>query len=266
MTKKLGLLLIVFLVISGCNNNPVPEKEGRVIVLMYHRITDGPATNLYERSVADFEADLQYLMKNNIRVIGFDELGEMVMSGMPPATDCAIITFDDGDHSWYTLAMPLLKRYSMGATFFLWALMIEDERDSFLSWEEVTLMSHYMNDEGRRPFVFGSHTLYHQFLMTKKAAYNDPVAFELYLDEELGGSKRLIEAHTPVSVTVLSLPFGDGAGDPDITAGAEKNGYTFIRTSEWGAVEIGSANLLRIPSLPVLDDTSIDIISNYLGR
>lgn len=266
MTKKLRLLLLILLVISGCNDDPAPEKEGRVIVLMYHRITDGPATNLYERSVADFEADLQYLRKNKIRVIGFDDLEEMVISGKPPATDCAIITFDDGDHSWYAMAMPLLKSYRMGATFFLWALMIEDERDSFLSWEEVRLMSHYMDDEGSMPFVFGSHTLYHQYLMTKKAAYNDPVAFGFYLDEEFDGSKRLIEAHTPGDVTVLSLPFGDGAGDPDITAGAERNGYRFIRTSERAAMDIRSANLLRIPSLPILDDTPSELIGDYLGR
>jgi hypothetical protein len=216
--------------------------------------------------VADFEADLQYLRKNKIKVIGFDDLEAMVLSGDSPMTDCAVITFDDGDHSWYTLAMPLLKSYRMSATFFLWALMIEDDRDSFLSWNEITLMSHYMDDEGRMPFVFGSHTLYHQFLMTKKASYNDPAEFALYLDEEFGGSKRLIEAHTPGVVNVLSLPFGDGAGDPDITAGAERNGYSFIRTSERGAMEIRSANLLRIPSLPILDDTPSDLIGDYLGR
>ena len=266
MTRTLTILLFVVLAFSGCSDNPEPAKEGKVIVLMYHRITDGPATNLYERSAADFEADLQYLRKNKILVIGFDDLEKMVLSGEPPSTDCAIITFDDGDHSWYTLAMPLLKSYRMGATFFLWALMIEDERDSFLSWEEVRLMSHYMDEEGSRPFVFGSHTLYHQYLTARKAAYNDPVAFALYLDEEFGGSKRLIEAHTPGDVNVLSLPFGDGAGDPDITAGAELNGYRFIRTSEWGAMEIGSANLLRIPSIPMLDDTPSDLIGDYLGQ
>lgn len=266
MTRSLTILLFVTLALAGCGKNPDPTKEGKVIVLMYHRITDGPATNLYERSAADFEADLQYLRKNKIRVIGFEEMEEIVLSGEPPSTDCAIITFDDGDHSLYTLAMPLLKSYRMSATFLLWALMIEDERDSFLSWEEVRLMSHYMDEDGRRPFVFGSHTLYHQHLEAKKAAFNDPAAFALYLDEEFGGSKRLIEEHTPGTVTVLSLPFGEGAGDPDITASAEHNGYRFIRTSEWGAIEIGSANMLRIPSIPMLDDTPSDLIGDYLGQ
>jgi peptidoglycan/xylan/chitin deacetylase (PgdA/CDA1 family) len=252
------------LVVSGCNESPVPEPDGRVVVLMYHRITEGAATNLYERSAADFEADLKYLRKNNIRVIGFNDLEEMVRSGVSPAGDCAIITFDDGDHSWYTRAMPLLINYRMGATFFLWTLMIEDQRDSFLSWEEIRLMSNYTDANDVRPFAFGSHTLYHQYLAQKKAAFNDPDAFGLYLDEEFGGSKRLIEEHTSGEVTVLSLPFGDGAGDPDIIAGAMNNGYRFIRTSEWGAIEIGSVDLMRIPSLPILNDTPSDFIGEYL--
>lgn len=264
MIRILKYILIILLLAPGCKESPGPQPEGKVIVLMYHRITEGEATNLYERSAADFEADLMYLIDNKIRVIGFDELEEMVTSGTAPSTDCAIITFDDGDHSWFTLARPLLIRYRMGATFFLWTLMIEEDRDSFLSWEEVSLMSRYVYGKGERPFVFGSHTLYHQYLTEKKAAINDPVAFGLYLDEEFGGSKRLIEAHTPGNVTVLSLPFGDGAGDPDITEGAELNGYRFIRTSEWGAMEIGSANLMRIPSLPMLDDTPSDLIGEYL--
>ena len=252
------------MIITGCSREPDPVIEGKVIVLMYHRISEGTASNIYERSVADFEADLQYLKEQNIRVIGFDELDEMITGGTVPETHCAILTFDDGDHSWITRAMPLLLKYEMKATFFLWTEMILLERDSFLSWDEVEYMSHYMDDNGRLPFVFGSHTLYHQYLLDRKLAMNDPEAYAIYLDEELGGSRNLIEAHIPGSVTILSLPFGNGAGDPDIIAGALRNGYKFIRTSEWGALDPVTANKLRIPSLPLLSDTNIGIISTYL--
>ena len=54
---------------SGCNNDPVPPDKGSIIVLMYHKITQGDATNLYERSVTDFESDLIYLIYNNINII-----------------------------------------------------------------------------------------------------------------------------------------------------------------------------------------------------
>ena len=257
---------MIIIAAAGCTRQPEPLSDGKVIVLMYHRITGGEATNLYERSAVDFEADLKYLRNNNISVISFEDLEEMVASGVAPANDCAIITFDDGDHSWYTTAMPLLIRYRMGATFLLWVSMIDSNRDSFLSWKEVELMSNYADQNGKRPFVFGSHTLYHSYLMSKKTVYSEPSAFALYLDEELGVSGRHIESHTPASVTVLSLPFGDGAGDADIIAAAKRNGYRFIRTSEQGVVGDTGTDLFRIPSLPMLDNTDPVTILTYLGR
>lgn len=266
MNKTFTFLAFILILLASCDRTPDTVDEGKVIVLMYHRITEGAATNLYERSAADLEGDLKYLREKNIRVIDFSELNEMVLSGQPPATDCAVLTFDDGDHSWLTLVTPLLSSYRVPATFFLWASMIEEERASFLSWDEVELMSHYMDYTGRRPFVFGSHSLYHQYLLEKKSVYPDPADYAAYLDEELGGSRILIEKHTPLPVNILSLPFGDGAGDPDIIAGAERNGYSFIRTSEWGAFDVREVNLMRIPSLPMLDATDPELISYYLGQ
>lgn len=263
MHRKLFSLAVVLLLLYGCGREPDPPYEGRVIVLMYHRITEGEAGNLYERSVADFEADLQYLADNNIRVIDFTELAEMVTEGVTPETDCAIITFDDGDHSWYSLARPLLIEYRMPATFFLWAEKIG--ADSFLSWEEVTLMSHYYNEYGIRPFTFGSHTLYHQYLYDRRYSFSTMEEYNAYLDEELGGSKILIDDNVAGSISALSLPYGNGAGDPTIIAAAVRNGYSFIRTSEWNAVTPDQADLHRIPSLPILDDTDQSLIGQYLG-
>jgi len=61
------LLIFCILIVTGCSHDDEPfvEKEGRIIILMYHRIVKGEASFLYERSLADFEDDLQYLQKNN---------------------------------------------------------------------------------------------------------------------------------------------------------------------------------------------------------
>ncbi len=250
---------------AGCTPDEPFVEDGKVIVLMYHRISEGEPGNLYERSLADLESDLVYLQENDIRVIDFNDLEEMVNKGKTLHHNYAILTFDDGDHSWFTRVRPLLVRYKMCATLFLWVSMIEEGRDSFLSWDEVELMSSYIDENGKRPFTFGSHTLYHQYLYDRKIAMDDPEAFDVYLDEELGGSRNLILKHTPVDVNVLSLPYGNGAGDADIITGAERNGYKIIRTSEWGAIEIDNLNLMRIPSLPILDDTEQTQIGTYLG-
>jgi peptidoglycan/xylan/chitin deacetylase (PgdA/CDA1 family) len=265
MKKATLYLLLIITLLSGCErySGPEPVDDPRVIILMYHRITEDDASNTYERSAADFKGDLKYLNENDIMVIDFKELDDIVSGKSDLITHAAVITFDDGDHSWYTLAAPLLKRYRMKGTFFLWASQIG--MDSFLSWDEVEIMSNYAYEGGVKPFVFGSHTLYHRFLMTMKTALGGGEAFAAYLDEELGGSKILIDRHINGTVEALALPYGDGAGDPDIIAAAQRHGYSYIRTSERSVTGTAGTDLFRLPSLPMLDDTPRELIGSYLG-
>jgi peptidoglycan/xylan/chitin deacetylase (PgdA/CDA1 family) len=231
---------------------------------MYHRIVQGEPGNLYERNVVDFEADLNYLVDNQINVISFSNLENCLSSGKMPFGNSAVITFDDGDHSWYTLVKPLLLQYKMKATFFLWTDMIG--HDSFLSWNEIEDMSYYTLPGGEeRPFVFGSHSFSHQYLLQRKNEFATAEEYNSFLDYELGVSKEKIGEHTPGEVSILSLPYGDGAGDQEIISAAKRNGYKFIRTSIWGAIENTETSLFIIPSLPILDKTNADLIGNYLG-
>ena len=258
-------ILICFLIAVGCSpdNDPEPEPPGKVIVLMYHRIVKGEASNLYERSIDKLEADLKYLSENKVKILTFSDLEAISTAGTMPDGNSAIVTFDDGDSSWYTLVRPLLLRYQAKATFFLWTHMMGS--DSFVTWEEVEDMSHYTMLNGERPFTFGSHTYSHQYLYRNKAGFGSSAEYNSFLDYELGKSKEIIEKHTPGSVTILSLPYGDGAGDSEIIAAAQRNGYKFIRTSIWGAIENSGMNLFAIPSLPMLDSTEPELIGTYLG-
>jgi peptidoglycan/xylan/chitin deacetylase (PgdA/CDA1 family) len=264
MKRALPYLLLLLLAFTGCGHEPEPADPGNVIILMYHRISAGEAESIYERSAADLEGDLKWLNDNNVIVIGFTELAKIVSGEKKLASDAAIITFDDGDHSGYTLALPLLKQYGMKATFFLWTSKIG--MNSFLTWDEVELMSHYMDNRGEHPFAFGSHTASHQYLLAMKSALGAGVAYDAYLDEELGGSKRLIDAHIPGSVSALALPYGEGAGDADIISGAQRNGYLYIRTSERNVTGSSATDLYRLPSLPILDNTDPEQIGDYLDR
>jgi peptidoglycan/xylan/chitin deacetylase (PgdA/CDA1 family) len=266
MKKFLFIFITIFLTFAqGCSDqdDPVPQDKGRVIVLMYHRIVNGEATNLYERSLKDLEADLKYLQDHNIKVLSFNDLELIVTNGEMPEGNSAIITFDDGDDSWYTLVRPLLLKYKMQATFFLWTYMIG--HDSFLSWEEVADMSNYSMKNGERPFIFGSHTYSHTYLSSNKNDFSNEAEYNSFLDYELGKSKEIIEQYSPDIVEILSLPYGDGAGDPDIIAAAQRNGYKYIRTSIWGAIETPDFDLFKIPSLPMLDSTEPELIGEYLG-
>lgn len=249
---------------GGCKDDPIPPEKGNIIVLMYHKITQGEATNLYERSVTDFENDLIYLINNNIHVICFNDLRGVNESLAMPDGHSAIITFDDGDRSGYDLVLPLLKKYRMKATFFIWAEKIG--QNTYFKSSEIESMSNYMLPGGERPFIFGSHSFTHQYLQARKATFSTPEQYNSFLDYELGESKRVIELLTPYEVDCLSLPFGDGAGDSDIISAVQRNGYSFIRTSIHEAIKNPEINFFKIPSVPILDNTGIDEILYYLDH
>jgi peptidoglycan/xylan/chitin deacetylase (PgdA/CDA1 family) len=265
MRKLILYIIIITILLTGCSgkDEPEPAGNGKIIVLMYHRIVKGEASNLYERSIDNLEADLKYLKNNNIKILSFSDLETISTAGSMPEDNSAIITFDDGDSSWYTLVKPLLLKYHAKATFFLWTYMIG--HDSFLTWDEVEDMSNYTLEGGERPFIFGSHTYSHAYLHESKNEFSDDAEYNAYLDYEMGRSKQIIETHTPGSVTILSLPYGDGAGDQEIIAAAQRNGYKFIRTSIWGAINNSDQDLFEIPSLPILDTTKSELIGTYLG-
>ena len=264
--RTLSLLLFTaFLIIPGCSETdepPLPAKP-HIVVLMYHKIAQDEAENLYERSRVDFEDDLKYMINNNIAVISFDELESIKKTGKMPEYHSAIITFDDGDRSWYDIAVPVLKKYGMKATFFLWVEKIGS--NSFLNWDEIGYMGNITFQGGIKPFVFGSHSYSHQYLQATKSNFVTDEEYNVFLNWELTRSKEIIEEHTPGSVTILALPYGDGAGDPDIIAAAKNDGYKFIRTSRNDAIgDISGLDLYNIPSLPMLDNTRQDEIGYYL--
>lgn len=260
------LLAAAFLFLGfGCSkeDDPEPQEPGKIIVLMYHRIVSGEPADLYERSAKEFESDLRYLRDHKIKILSFSELGDISAGGKMPSGNSAIITFDDGSSSWYTIAKPLLLKYKMKATFFLWVYMIG--HDSFMTWEEVKDMSHYTLAGGERPFVFGSHSYSHSYLLRSRANYASDAGYNSFLDYEMGVSKELIKQYVPGEVDIFSLPYGDGAGNAEIIEAAKRNGYKFIRTSVWAAIENVPTDLFTIPSLPMLDSTPQSLIGEYLG-
>lgn len=258
----LFFIAAITIILTGCKEDLVPAEKGRIIVLMYHRITEEVPLNLYERSITDFESDIKYLINNNIKVISFDDLSDISESGTMPDGQSAIISFDDGDRSGYDLVLPVLRKYQMKATFFLWVEKID--QNSYFTSSEVGLMSNYMLPGGTRPFTFGSHSYTHQYLLARKTAFTTDEEYNAFLDYELGESKRIIELLIPDDIKGLALPFGDGAGDSEIIAAAQRNGYSFIRTSVHSAIKDADIGLFNIPSVPILNNTLIEEIVYYM--
>ena len=161
-------------------------------VLMYHglHVGDGDPGRfdaVYSVTPANFAAQLDWLCDNGYRSARLD--------GIETATDKSIvISFDDGDVSNLTIALPLLQKRGMLAEFFVTGDFIG--QPGMLTTSNVRTLA----DAG---MGIQSHGRSHRFLED----LDDDTVYA-----ELRDSKARLEAASGQPVTALAFPGGRGGG------------------------------------------------------
>lgn len=242
-THEQGLLPVQTLPGLDSATQAPQRKDPKLLVVLYHNIVFGRTGNVYNRDLYNFEHDLAFL-KRNFTITNFRDV---LAKGPKATTDQVIITFDDGDLSLYAIVYPLFRQYELEATIFLVPNFIGEV--GYMSWEQVRQMSDYRTLSGRKLFYFESHSLTHRMMG------------QLSIEEirhETDTSKRLIEEQTAERVTVLALPFGNGAGERSIIDEARASGYQAIRTSIPQAVVTKNLNIWEIGAMNV-ENYSTDV-------
>ncbi len=99
-------------------------------VLMYHFFYDeqagetGPDNNYLE--IHKFEEQIKYLADNNYYVPTWKEVEDFINGEIGLPEKSVVITVDDGDESFFRLAVPVLEKYNFYATSFLITSWYED--------------------------------------------------------------------------------------------------------------------------------------------
>lgn len=99
------------------------SKERGLPVLMYHFFYDASAGETGKDSnfmeIHDFEEQIKYLSENEYYVPTWEEVLGYIKgeNGLPLKS--IVITVDDGDESFFRLAVPVLEKYNFTATSFL---------------------------------------------------------------------------------------------------------------------------------------------------
>ena len=171
--------------------NTASIPGGRSVpVLMYHAVGDTPYSGAIPElfvTPANLEAQLKYIKNNGFSAIWFEDLPNLAGYQKP-----VILTFDDGYRDNYTILFPLLKKYQVKATIFIFPNNIGKNKN-FLTWGMVREMS----DSGL--VSFQSHTMTHPNLDQQTEAQQR---------WELAESQRIITAKTGKQCTVLCFPSG----------------------------------------------------------
>ena len=209
------------------------NELGRVPVMMYHRILEHP-TGDYERSPADFVADLTYLEKNGFVPI---TLADFVAGkiDIPAGKHPVVLTFDDGTTSQFELVDGKPKP---GTAYALMQTFAAAHPDF------PAIASFYVNaapfgtkaGEGALAYLtahgseVGVHTVHHYLLSIKTDAV---------VQSEIADNLTMINTADPAQkVTTMALPFG---GRPEVHALAEKGSSGGTSYDLAGVLAVGAS-------------------------
>lgn len=118
--------------------------------------TAPPVFCYHDVTAEDFERDLAYLARNGYETIGVQSLLR-ARRGELDGSRKVVLTFDDARRSFWSVALPLLRRYEARAVLFVPTAWITSEGSDaagdrlFMTWEEIRACS----ESGR--VEIGSH-------------------------------------------------------------------------------------------------------------
>jgi len=170
-----------------------------------------------EITPAVFEAQMNELKNRGIAVIGIQDLlawkrGE---KNIPPR--CAVITFDDGWKSQYEVAWPIMKKFGYPFAMFIYTEGVRGGSlggGEAITWEQLA----DMRDNG---VDIEAHSATHQDLREghtimlastggkrTKTTLTGP-QYEQWMQNEVVGSKQLLEQRLGIKVNCFAVPFGN---------------------------------------------------------
>lgn len=168
-----------------------------------------------------FESHLKWLKDNGFTVIPLTEAVEYLQGtrqSLPPKS--VVISADDGWQSVYTYMVPLIRKYNVPVTLFIYPQTISSGKNA-MTWNELIEL------EKTGLFNVQSHTYSHpNFKQAKK--HMSPAAYEQYVKKELVNSKKILEEKLNHKITLLAWPFG--IYDPYLEKEAGNAGYTMAFT------------------------------------
>lgn len=135
------------------------ELEDGLPVLMYHFFYDDETYWKQDNNwlkVTDFEEQLKYMREENFYFPTWDEVEDFIDGKIKLPAKSVVLTVDDGDDSFFDLAVPLLKKYKIPATSFViceWYGWKYNENLEYVNWESHSYSMHEGGANGKGKMV-----------------------------------------------------------------------------------------------------------------
>ena len=167
-----------------------------VPILLYHYVEinkDLGDTIRHSLTVSPywFKEQAKYLVENNYTTITIEDLAYALEGRKDLPLKPVILTFDDGYRDFYTDVYPILKKYNLKATNFVFPNVL-DKKNNMDTW-----MVKEISNSGL--VTIGSHTLSHAYLSKLQQSLAQKEIFE---------SKIVLEQIIEKPVNVFAYPYG----------------------------------------------------------
>ncbi len=213
--RILPLLGIILLTLGLSGGAGTAAEEVSVPVLAYHRFGPTRADSMTVTTPV-FEAQMQWLKDNGYTVIPLRTLVNYLLGkGPAPAPKSVVITADDGHKSVYTDMLPIVRKYNIPVTLFLYPSCLSNASYA-LTYEQVKEM------QQTGLFDVQGHTFWHpNFKRDKKKL--KPAEYQKLVETQLVKSKMVLDKRLGTNIDLLAWPFG--IYDDYLEAEAQKAGY-----------------------------------------
>jgi peptidoglycan/xylan/chitin deacetylase (PgdA/CDA1 family) len=227
--------------------------EGKAIVVAFHSITPSHSDNALRCSVRDFDRYCGFFARH-MSTVTLTTLISNVRANRRLAGELSI-TFDDGYADNAELALPVLSRWRLPATFFVATGFVESElqtpwdrsanvRSRWMTWQQVAQLSAAGHD-------IGAHTVTHADLGQLSGAD---------AESELRRSRDELDARTGAAPRHFAIPFGRSfASIDEVAVLAERLGFLSMSLCRGGIVD-RSTRAMQVERWPI-DPT--DYLSPY---
>lgn len=205
------------------------EDARNLRVLLYHHVHDGP-DGAFRVTPAKLRRQMEQLIRNWYAPITLDRLLAARQGGDLPA-NAVLITFDDAYEDVFVHARPILAELEIPAAVFV----IADAVGGTNTWDGDMPRHRHMNAEQLRQLVregwgIGSHSRTHPILTQLSDGS---------LDDELGGSKDVLEEMLGVPVRAFAYP--GGHRDARVKAATARRYEMGFSTDVFGPYPAGDA-------------------------
>ncbi len=249
--KRILILIMMFL--FSCIS--WAEDKINIPILCYHNLNPVKPGSM-NLTPKKFEAQIKWIKDNGFTIIPLKEAVEYLQGTRATLPNKSIVvTVDDGWKSVYTYMFPIIKKYQIPVTLFIYPETISVGKNA-LTWDELKDL------QKTGFFDVQSHTYSHpNFKQEKRHLSGEKYA--QFVTMELVKSKKMLEEKLGTKMTLLAWPFG--IYDNYLEQAAKKAGYDMAFSIDYRAAN-KSFRPMAEPRYMIVDGESAKTFAGIINQ